>query len=134
MWQWQQQLKHEWLSRQSTWHGSSLIRGPVEACNPQGERARHVKSSHKETCGRMACSRKQGHGPTRMTKLTSYGQLILVAFGAHRLVTFGAGNGWQLEAAIDRLQSESPRLTQRAWGEGRKVDHHGTSSGCKTIS
>lgn len=42
-----------------------------------------------------------------------------------------AGNGWQLEAAIERLKGENPRFAGMACREGGKTSHGGDSRDCK---
>lgn len=46
---------------------------------------------------------KQGHGAVSMTESAGSGQLTPV--------TCGAWDGWLLEAAIQRLQQENPKVT-----------------------
>lgn len=66
-----------------------------------------------------------------MMALTDSEHLLLLAFGTQLPVAFGAGEGQQLEACVERLQWENPRLTQRARGKGRKTSHGSDSRAVK---
>ena len=66
-----------------------------------------------------------------MTALANSDQLLLLAFGTQLPVAFGAGEGQQLKAGVERRQWENPRLTRRAREKGRKTSHGSDSRAAK---
>lgn len=72
-------------------------------------------------------SESEGMGAARMTETTSGGLLTLVLFGAQHLWHLG----WQLEAAVERLQWGNTTLGQRDWDSRGNASCSGNSGGCK---
>lgn len=94
---------------------------PREACDPQGKGTSYLKpekqtqvdvKKREEAC-MMGCKSGWRQGESCLSDRNS-----TVAFGPKPPVVFGTRDEWQLEAAVERLQQKTSRLTWSSKANG----------------